>query len=101
PDSIYYGTRLQDNGNFDQQVPNVVNYVINSYISYFVETDLNIRMRNSDPTLPDPDLDYYPLSPLTSTNIYTSFEKKSTGDEYFNIYPSFNNDHLKEYFANI
>src|SRR5690606_16193788 len=80
----------------------------NSYIAYYVETDLNIRMRNSDPELPDGQRDYFPLSPTNNAQStisisrpeYNALEIKSTGSEYFNIYPFYNINYLKEYFAN-
>lgn len=99
-DPDYASLVLLSNGQYSINQKPIGQIVTNSYIAYFVETDLNIRLRNTDPNVPEANINYWPISSLDSSNKKESFEKKSLNNEYYNIYPSFNNTHLKEYFAN-
>lgn len=78
----------------------IAEYKANSYIAYFVETDINIRMRNKDPNKPQDQPDYWPILNTGNKDYLYEYEKKSVSDEYFNVYPFYNTTHIKEYYAN-
>lgn len=77
--------------------PQINEYAAASYGSFFVETDLNIRMRREGPA---DDEKYFPKSFYAGSKM-RDYGRSIDEEEFYFIEPGYNTQYIKQYFANI